>query len=267
MEGSKKNTPEINKVRGSRASTPDQAREYRQAGHNEEDLLVLLYGWKKPENHIGKTDLIDELNNHYSVKKGSAKHWQVFLYTLNRLENDQSLHDIKLENVGNFSELIVKGLKYFPQDFDSYNGEEKHQGKLNFANAIMQILSLFSKKDNIYKFLDFAFFNSGEVDYLVVSEEFNNLKRFLKFERNEFLDYFTDNFIIEGSKGRREGEYDNQKILFKHKSSKDNKKVVNFIELEYRNDSIIHYKEIRCNAKANSQFVPIMKEKLTYEIL
>ena len=68
---------------------------------------------------------IDELNNHYSVKKGSAKHWQVFLYTLNRLENDQSLHDIKLENVGNFSELIVKGLKYFPQDFDSYNGEEK----------------------------------------------------------------------------------------------------------------------------------------------
>ena len=26
MEGSKKNTPEINRVRGSRASTPDQAR-------------------------------------------------------------------------------------------------------------------------------------------------------------------------------------------------------------------------------------------------
>ena len=108
-----------------------------------------------------------------------------------------------------------------------------------------------------FKLNDEVTMNKVNVD----GEEVSLIKYFGEF------DYFTDNFIIEGSKGRREGEYDNQKILLKHKSSKDNKKVVNFIELEYRNDSIIHYKEIRCNAKANSQFVPIMKEKLTYEIL
>ena len=266
MEGSKKNTPEINKVRRSRASTPDQAREYRQAGHNEEDLLVLLYGWNKPQNHIGKTDLIDELNNRYSVKKGSAKHWQIFLYKINRLENDPFLRKINHDNVGNFSELIVEGLKCFPEDFADYKGEKKHIAKLEFASTINQLLNLFDIDENKFKFLDFAFFNSGEVDYLVVSEEANGSKNFLKFEREEFLNYFGENFVVEGSKGRRQGEYDNQKILFKHKSSKDNK-VVNFIELEYRNDSKTHYRELRCNGKASSQFVPIMKDKLTFEII
>lgn len=266
MERSRKNSPEVNFTRGSRASTPEQAREYRQAGHNEEDLLVLLYDWKKPNNHIGKTDLIDESNNHYSVKKGSAKHWQVFLYKLSRLKNDTSLKNIKIDNLGNFSELIVRGLKSFPQDFANYNGEIKHLGKLNFATVIEKILVLFNKKENIYKFLDFAFFNSGEVDYLVISEEVENTKNFLKFERVEFLTYFTENFIVEGSTGRRQGEYDNQKVLFKHKSIKDNK-LVNFIELEYRNDSKVHYRELRCNAKASSQFVPTMKNNLAFDVI
>ncbi len=79
-------------------------------------------------------------------------------------------------------------------------------------------------------------FNGGEVNYLTVKD--NN--KFHVFLNKEVVGVFANSVVVENSQARAKKQTPEQKVIFKY----DNK---NIAELEMRNDSKIHYRQIRFN--------------------
>tara|TARA_Y100000590_G_scaffold422264_1_gene526771 strand:+ start:228 stop:557 length:330 start_codon:yes stop_codon:yes gene_type:complete len=78
----------------------------------------------------------------------------------------------------------------------------------------------------------------GEVDYWSIKEGSD----FFVYNRNDVLEIFADNLEVSTSKkGSRRSDLniDGQKVIFRYKS--------NIVEIEVRNDSPRHYKQIRFN--------------------
>ena len=79
-----------------------------------------------------------------------------------------------------------------------------------------------------------AYSNSGEVDFLVVKDK----EVFHIFLNKDVINVLTNNFEVENSKARAEGQLDAQKVVFKI-----NGRTIG--EIEMRNESEIHYREIK----------------------
>jgi hypothetical protein len=77
-------------------------------------------------------------------------------------------------------------------------------------------------------------FNSGEVDFLVIKNE----GLFHVFWSKEVVEALTKLLEVENSKARGKGQIDAQKVVFKY-----NNKTIG--EIEMRNDSDIHYREVK----------------------
>jgi len=77
-------------------------------------------------------------------------------------------------------------------------------------------------------------FNSGEVDFLVIKEK----DIFHVFFSREVVDILTQNFEVENSKARGKNQFDDQKVIFKVQGK-------TYGEIEMRNDSDIHYREVK----------------------
>lgn len=80
---------ETPRIRKSRASSSDEARRYRQQGHDDALLFALSIGLNEDYKNDAKAkkDVIDLSGDAHSVKSGEKK-WQIFLYGLNRFESD-----------------------------------------------------------------------------------------------------------------------------------------------------------------------------------
>ena len=215
----------------SRGSTPEAARAYRQAGHDDATLFALSIGLEKDYKNDpkAKKDVIDPSGDAHSVKSGEKK-WQIFLYKRNRFLNDDGFQ--ALNGVG---QLLVHCIDAFPPRFDDYVNN-KDASKTRLQAPMRDLRDRFQRKALLRAFLSKSVFNGGEVNYLTILED----GKFHVYRSGDVIRTMADEFEVTNSKARNESEFDDQKVLFRYKDR-------NVGELEMRNDSRQHYAEVRFN--------------------
>src|SRR5436190_88816 len=107
---------ELAKIRKSRASTSDNARKYRQQGHDDALLFAFAIGLDADyKNDLSaKKDVIDPSGDAHSVKSGLKK-WQIFLYGLTRFESDTLFRVMN-----GMGDLLINCIKSFPETYEEY---------------------------------------------------------------------------------------------------------------------------------------------------
>lgn len=237
-----------------KAMTSEQARTVRQAGHNDAQKFAYLIGLSSDYQNDpqAKKDVIDLAGDAHSVKSG-AKKWQIFLYSSSRFEKDTIFK--RLNGLG---QLLLNCLNVFPNSFKEYKRNKIHYK--NLLKGQMQILKeKLQNKETLKAFFEKSFFNAGEVSYLTIK----NINAFYVFHNNDVVKILTENISVENSAGE-------QKVIFKIKNT--NSKTLNRFpiitvgEIEMRNDSDIHFKEIKFWMDKNKTFellkssIPLVKE-------
>ncbi len=106
----------------------------------------------------------------------------------------------------------------------------------------------YKEKRILKAFIDKSMFNSGEVDFLVVKDKKDGT--FHIFWHKDVVEAFSNNFNVENSKARAKGQMDAQKVIFKV-----NNRTIG--EIEIRNESDIHYREVKfwLDKKKSFQFI------------
>ena len=213
-----------------RGGTPDQARAYRQQGHDDALLFALCLGLNNDyqRDPRAKKDVIDPSGDAHSVKSGKKK-WQIFLYRRSRFEADYGFQ--ALDGIGS---LLMDCIDAFPLEYADYE-QNKLAAKRRLQIPMRELKNRFQRKNLLKAFLMKSIFNGGEVDYLTVCDD----DMYHVYWNKEVVEVMGDNFTTENSTSRA-GNPDSQKVLFKY----DNKNVG---ELEMRNDSKQHYREVRFN--------------------
>lgn len=207
------------------------ARAIRKQGHDDALEFALAIGMNNDylNDKSAKKDVIDLSGDAHSIKSGSKK-WQIFLYRLNRFENDHGF--IALNGIG---ELLANCIKSFPETYVEYQNS-KTQAKERCKIPMQELCIKLQDKKRVKAFFHKSIFNGGEVNFLTVKH--NN--QFHIFLNDEVTNCFGDNFTVHNSKARHLKQFDNQKVIFKYNN-------INIAELEMRNDSAVHYREIRFN--------------------
>ncbi|MBU0569151.1 hypothetical protein KKB40_00025 [Patescibacteria group bacterium] len=176
-----------------------------------------------------KKDVIDPSGDSHSVKGGKKK-WQIFLYGKNRFCTDEIF-----QVMNGIGDLFVACIDSFPLSFDFYQkNKQKHKEKLR-ANMVALKEKLQVPK-RLKALISKSMFNGGEVNYLVAKH--NDM--FHVFWGKEVIEVFTNNVDIVNSRARSSHQTPEQKVIFKYEG-------FNVGEIEMRNDSPIHYREIRFN--------------------
>ena len=213
--------------------TSEQAGRVRQAGHDDAKEFAKLIGLQEDyQNDLqAKKDVVDLSGDAHSVKSGKKK-WQIFLYSKSRFEND-----IVFRRLNGLGELLLNCLGVFPEKREIYL-ENKHLYKQKLESQMVKLKEVLQKKETLCAFLWKSFFNAGEVAYLTIKQ--NN--EFHIFKSDEVVELLTDNIKVINSRG-------NQKVVFKveNKNPKSKKTFpyVSIGEIEMRNDSDVHYREIK----------------------
>ncbi len=212
----------------SRASTSEDARKYRQAGHDDATIFALLLGVKDYLNDPRrKKDVVDPSGDTHSVKSGRKK-WQIFLYSRSRFIDDDGFQ--ALNGIGT---LLIHCIDVFPPTLEEYE-RNKEECKIRLMTPMSELKDRFQRKALVRAFLSKALFNAGEVDYLTILE--NGV--YHVFHNQDVVKMLGNNLAVENSKKRREGEFDDQKVVFRYRDR-------HVCELEMRNDSKMHYRQVR----------------------
>lgn len=214
-----------------RGGTPEQARAYRQAGHD--DALRFAHclglGDDYKNDPRAKKDVIDPSGDAHSVKSGKKK-WQIFLYRRSRFENDDGFQ--ALNGIGS---LLIHCIDTFPPRFEDYKGNEL-ASKERLRTPMRELKDRLQRKALLRAFLMKSIFNGGEVNYLTIRDE----EKFHVYRSEDVVQVMADAFTVENPKSGRKGSPPEQKVIFKFNGR-------NVAELEMRNDSITHYGEVRFN--------------------
>jgi hypothetical protein len=255
-------------VIGFRGSSSGQASAYKKQGHTDEKTFSDLIGGEvKKGEHTGKTDVIGPDGKTYSVKGGEKK-WQIFLYAYERIKSDKDFHLIR-----DLGGCLVQSLESFPEDYHLYDKDKRDclnliyeymnenkldrsikdldvlskiidhnnsyfSAKIKLQNSNKKLCNVLEEKSHLRHFLDKAIFNLEEVDRIAIK----NKDKFIVFDKNDVLEIFADNLSVKlSSSGNRKTDLniDGQKILMVYKS--------NIVELEVRNDSDKHFRQLRFN--------------------
>jgi hypothetical protein len=257
------------KINRRRAPSTQISRDKKLGGHQKENEYAEIIGGKK----IGGTekgDVRDQNGLLHSVKSG--KKWQVFLYSYNRICSSKHLKILQpcLEA------FTMNSQQYFADRVKCISYKEKHvrkhgrnltkmlsnetikmnvgmntyiQSKENLAAATIMVCDALRDKFTLRNFLDEALFNTEEVDFLAVKD--STYKRddlFKVFKRDYVLDVLTNNLFPNTSRAGRVPEDYNihgQKTLLCYTTNKNTPK--NIVEIEIRNDSDVHYRQVRFN--------------------
>ncbi len=217
--------------RRSRASSSDRVRAYRQAGHDDARQFAHSIGLPDDykNNPHAKKDVIDPSGDAHSVKSGQIK-WQIFLYGLGRFWNDDAWGT--MNGVG---DLLAECINAFPADYKAYQ-RNKPAAKERLRRPMKKIAELLQDKRRLRSFLDKSLFNGGEVNYLTVKHE----GIFHVFLNKDVVQVFGDNLEVCNSRALTTSQTPEQKVLFRYNG-------LNLGELEMRNDSEVHYREVRFN--------------------
>ena len=213
-----------------RGSTPEKARAYRQAGHDNALLFALFLGLDEDyqNDKKAKKDVIDPSGDAHSVKSGEKK-WQIFLYRRSRFESDDGFQ--ALNGIGS---LLIHCIDAFPPRLEDYKGNEL-AAKERLRTPMRELKDRFQRKALLRAFLMKSIFNGGEVNYLTILDQ----EVFHVYRNDDVIEVMGDAFVVENSRKRGSG-LSEQKVVFKHKGR-------NVGELEMRNDSEKHYGEVRFN--------------------
>ncbi|MBM3327562.1 MAG: hypothetical protein FJY65_11425 [Calditrichaeota bacterium] len=211
-----------------KAMTTEKARTVRQEGHDDAHLFALEIGLGRDYRNDpqAKKDVIDPSGDAHSVKSGQ-KRWQLFLYNRSRFLSDDGF--MALNGIGY---LLVHCLDVFPPNYEDYI-KDPETTKNRLRTPMRELKDRFQRKALLRAFLMKSIFNGGEVNYLTILFE----DKFHVFLNTEVVQVMAENFEIINSKARREGEFDDQKVLFRYKDN-------NVSELEVRHDSPTHYLQI-----------------------
>lgn len=217
---------ELRKKRG--LSTED-ARIIRQRGHIDVNEFALAIGMTRGyKNDLkAKKDVIDPSGDAHSVKSGEKK-WQIFLYSLSRFESDFAV----MNGIG---EILADCIKAFPERFEDYKQDE-NSAKQRLRPHMVKLAEKLKDPVRLKVFLNKSIFNGGEVDYLTVKHK----GLFHVFYNKDVLDVLCKNLEVCNSRAISSRNVPEQKVLLRYKGK-------NLGEIEMRNDSPIHYREIRFN--------------------
>ncbi len=218
-------------TRRSRASSSEDARAYRQRGHDNALAFAKALGLGSDYRNDpqAKKDVIDPSGDAHSVKSGSGK-WQLFLYGRNRFLTDDGF--VALNGVGL---LLVHCIDAFPPSYEEYR-KNPDAAKERLKAPMRELRDRFQRKALLRAFLMKAIFNGGEVNYLTILHE----GHFHVFLNTDVVKLMGGCFEVANSKALREGEWDDQKVIMRYHDQ-------NVGELEMRNDSPTHYQQIRFN--------------------
>jgi hypothetical protein len=251
-----------------RGSSSSHARAYKAAGHvNEDDFGAIVGGSNEGLNPQGKTDWKDDSGRTYSVKRGhGCKKWQIFLYGYDRV-----VGDTEFRTLGNVGKLLGKALNCFPSDYSKYL-EDKNKVKKFLVNILKNehsglvlldaVRSEFAGKnfyldsktalsevtadlrdelsefDSRAAFMRKAMFNNTEVSHLAISQEsvFEIYPRELVVET---LALKLKVAVSIAGTNKTDLNVPGQKVVMKG--------ATNVVEIEIRNDSVKHYRQVRFN--------------------
>ena len=222
---------EYSKVRKSRASSSEEARRYRKQGHDDALRFAQLIGLEADYKNDpkAKKDVIDLSGDAHSVK-GGVKKWQIFLYGLNRFTTDNIFGAMN-----GMGQLLVECINSFPVDFEEYHSN-KSVYKEKLQPHMIALAEKMKDKTRLRAFLSKSMFNGGEVDYLTVLEG----NKYHIFWGKQIVDVFSEELEVGNSIARTDNQMSFQKVIMKYKGN-------NLAEIEMRNDSVVHYREIRFN--------------------
>lgn len=209
----------------------EDARKVRQQGHDDALEFALAIGLDKDYQNDSKAkkDVIDPSGDAHSVKSG-VKKWQIFLYGLNRFKSDESF--VVMNGIG---ELLAACINAFPKTFTEYR-KDKQSAKEKLRTPMRRLAEKLQKPVRVKAFINKSMFNGGEVDYLTVKHD----GLFHIFYYKDVIEKMSGKLEVCNSKAISMGQTLEQKVLFRYEGK-------NLGELEMRNDSPIHYREIRFN--------------------
>ena len=101
---------------------------------------------------------------------------------------------------------------------------------------MVKLAEKLKERSRLKAFLNKSLFNGGEVNYLTVKQD----GIFHVFLNRDVVDVLGDNLEICNSRSISVGQMPEQKVLLRYNGK-------NLGELEMRNDSDIHYREVRFN--------------------
>ena len=230
-----------------RAMSHEKASAVKLSGHAKEKEFAKLIGLNDEykNDKKAKKDVIDFNGDAHSVKSG-AKKWQVFLYGANRLANDYGF--LAMNGMG---QLLKNCLDVFPANRNEYEKNKAYYKEL-LQKPMIELKEKLQSENRRKAFLSKAFFNGGEVQYLTIFSTFDYVVRVFFYE--DVVDILAANTAVENSQARRKDQSDNQKVVFKCDNA-------TLGEIELRNDSDVHYKEIKFWVSA-----PKMIELLTKSV-
>ena len=217
--------------RRKRGLPSDEARRIRQRGHDDAKEFAHVIGLSDDyqNNPAAKKDVIDKSGDSHSVKSGNKK-WQIFLYGLGRFWSDDAFS--AMNGIG---DLLAECINAFPPTFSAYQ-RDKIPAKERLRKPMKKLADRLQEKRILRAFLNKSIFNGGEVDYLTVKHE----GKFHVFLNKDVVGVLSDNLEVCNSRAISEGQIPEQKVLFRYNG-------INLGELEMRNDSAIHYREVRFN--------------------
>jgi len=212
-----------------KAMSSEKASYVKKKGHEDAREFAELLGIGKEfkSDPTAKKDVIDFEGHSYSVKSGEKK-WQIFLYGKTRF-----IKDYTFKGMNGIGDLFIKCMDSFPESREEYL-KNKDVYKKKLQKPMRELCNKLNEKRLLKAFIDKAMFNSGEVDYLVIKDG----EKFHVFWSRDVVEVLSNNYEVENSKARMKNQFDDQKVIFKVAGRTHG-------EIEMRNDSEIHYREIK----------------------
>ncbi|BAU23777.1 hypothetical protein THC_1411 [Caldimicrobium thiodismutans] len=212
-----------------KAMTSEKASYVKRKGHADarEFAECLGIGKEYTSEPQAKKDVIDSEGHSYSVKSGEKK-WQIFLYSKTRFEKDNIF-----KGMNGLGELFLECIESFPENRNDYL-RDKVLYKKKLQKPMRELCKRLKEKRLLAAFLEKSMLNGGEVDFLVIKED----EFFHVFWGKQVIEVLTENYEVENSKARGKNQMDDQKVIFKVNGK-------TYGEIEMRNDSDIHYREIK----------------------
>ena len=265
-----------------RAPSSAISSEKKLSGHIREADYALLIGGTSISG-VQKGDVKDTFGNLHSVKSG--KKWQVFLYGYQRISASTNLKILKncldafTINAKKYFEDRTKCIAYKEAYIEKYGREkakslknidvetalgknEYIESKNQLAKYTFDVRDKLKNKDALRAFLNEAIFNNDEVTFLAIKDTtYLNDNLFKVFAKEDVLNILCNQLFPEVSKSRNVPEDFNvaaQKTLLCYLK---NSKVKNIVEIEIRNDSETHYRQVRFNMYSKDVLSLLMDSK------
>jgi hypothetical protein len=230
---------------GYRGLSSENARQVRQRGYDDALEFALAIGLTSDyrRDPQAKKDVIDLSGDAHSVKGGKVK-WQIFLYRRSRFSDDEFFQ--VMDGMG---DLLIACIDSFPPTYDEYQ-RNKQACKEKLRPHMVALKEKLMEPNRLKALISKAMFNGGEVNYLTVKDG----EVFHVFWGREIIEIFANEVEVVNSRAITASQTPEQKVVFRYKG-------LNLGEIEMRNDTSTHYREVRFNM-LKRKFMKMILDKI-----